>query len=91
GAALSLGEKWDLEGVGQYDLHLDRLLANRLVLRRLGHDWILEVGAFRDRGSGDAGVSFRLQPSLLHDPRRPFDRRQSRSFFEDEPAFAGAY
>jgi hypothetical protein len=91
GVALDLGEKWDVEGVGQYDFQQDRLLANRLVLRRVGHDWILEVAAFRDRGSGDSGFSFRVQPALLFDSSRPFDRRQSRSFFEDEPAFAGAY
>ncbi|HET6204033.1 MAG TPA: hypothetical protein VFI25_14680 [Planctomycetota bacterium] len=91
GAAVHLGEKWDLEGVGQYDFHRDRLLANRVALRRIGHDVIFEIVAFRDRGSGDAGVSFRVQPALLFDRRRPFDRRRSRSFFEDEPAFSGAY
>ena len=69
--------QFDFELSTQYDLDKDKGLDSELVIRRWGHDFIIEFELSYDPGEDDLSVGLRFTPRLLFRTSR--DRLSSRT------------
>lgn len=84
-ASYRIGRKWDLDVLEQFDFEENRSLQHRVLLRRYGHDFALELSFTFDTNDNDRSVAITIQPFAgIGDTRR--DR-----FFVPEPLYRGFY
>ena len=62
-------EKWALLARTGYDFVEDAFQDQRLILQRIGHDFVFEVELSFDGGADDFGVAIGFTPRALFDPR----------------------
>ncbi len=65
GARYELSPKWHLEGRYTYSTQGDGRLASNFMLRRLGHDFIIEMDTGFTAGEGSSGFGFTFIPRTL--------------------------
>lgn len=74
-------EKWAVSLGAAYDFQEDEFLDTKVVVRRIGHDWVFEIGVKVDVAEDETSVFFSLIPRFL------FDNQAEPRQFRREPRF----
>lgn len=64
-----MSERWQIGLFSSFDFEEDRYQDQRIILRRIGHDWVFGIEISYDQGDDDFGFGISFEPRALFDPR----------------------
>ena len=64
-----MSERWEFGAFSSYDFVEGSFQDQRLIVRRIGHDWVVSFEISYDQGLDDLGFGVSFQPRFLFDPR----------------------